>query len=84
MGWKETGAKVMGAKEMRVRETRARETRGKGDMLMGEREMDKRLPGDTTSVQNGTEGIHRKSYSEVVIEGVRRRVRVFVCGELDS
>ena len=28
--------------------------------------------------QNATEGIQRKSYFEVVIEGVRRRARVFV------
>ena len=36
------------------------------------------LPGDTTAGQNATEGIRRKSYSEVVIDRVRRRVRVFV------
>ena len=36
------------------------------------------LPGDTTAGQNATEGIRRKSYSELVIEGVRRRARVFV------
>ena len=47
-------------------------------MLMGEREMDSILPGDTTVRQNATEGIQCKSYSEVVIEGVRRRARVFV------
>ena len=40
-------------------------TGGKGDRLMSEREPDK-------------EGIHRKSYSEAVIEGVRKRARVFV------
>ena len=28
--------------------------------------------------QNVMEGIHRKSYSEAVIEGVRKRARVFV------
>ena len=37
-------------------------------MLMGEREMDNLLPGDTTAGQNATEGIQRKSYSEVVRE----------------
>ena len=47
-------------------------------MLKGEREMDNKLPGDTAAGQNATEGIRRKSYFEVVIEGVRRRVRVFV------
>ena len=31
-----------------------------------------------TAGQNMTEGIQRKNYSEVVIEGVRKRVRVFV------
>ena len=36
---------------------------GKGDVLMGEREMDNMMPGDTTAGQNAT------SYSEVVIEG---------------
>ena len=45
---------------------------------MGEREMDNMLPGDTTAEQNAMEGIRRKSYSEVVIVGVRRRARVFV------
>ena len=47
-------------------------------MLMVEREMDNLLPGDTTAEQNATEGIRRKSYFEVVIEGVRWRARVFV------
>ena len=40
--------------------------------------MDNMLPGDTTAGQNVTEGIRRKSYSEVVIEGVRRKAKVFV------
>ena len=43
-----------------------------------EREMDNTLPGDKAAGQNVTEGIRRKSYSEVVIEGVRRRARVFL------
>ena len=34
--------------------------------------------GDKTAGQNVTEGIQRKSYSEAVIEGVRKRVRVYV------
>ena len=40
--------------------------------------MENMLPGDTTAGLNATGGIQRKSYSEVVIEGVRRRTRVFV------
>ena len=55
----------------------SQETGRKGDMLMGEREMDNLLPGDTTAGQNATEDIRRKSYSEVVIE-VKRRAKVFV------
>ena len=34
----------------------SKETGGK-DMLMGEREMDNMLPGDTTAGENATEGI---------------------------
>ena len=45
---------------------------------MGERKMDNMLPDDTTAGQDATEGIRHKSYSEVVIEGVRRKARVFV------
>ena len=55
--------KVTGAKD-------SQETGGKGDRLMDEREIDK--PVDKTAGQNVTEGIQRKSYSEVVIQGVRR------------
>ena len=33
--------------------------------------MDNMLPGDITAGQNVTEGIRRKSYSEVLIERVR-------------
>ena len=47
-------------------------------MLMGEREMDNMLPGDTTGELNVTEGIRRKISSEVLIESMRRRARVFV------
>ena len=54
------------------------DTGGKGDSLMDEREIDNSLPGDKTAGQNVTVGIQRKSYSEVVIEGVRKRARVFV------
>ena len=56
----------------------SQDTGGKDDMLMGEREVDNMLPGDATAGQNATEGIRRKSYSEVVIEGVRRKARVVV------
>ena len=41
-------------------------------MLMGEKEIYKMVPCDTT------EGNRRKSYSEVVIEGATRIARVFV------
>ena len=54
------------------------ETGGKRDVLMGEKEMDNLLPSDTTAGQNMMEGNRRKSYSDVVIEGVRRKTRVFV------
>ena len=56
----------------------SQETGGKGDVLTGEREIDNRLPSDKAAGQNVMEGIHRKSYSEGVIEGVRKRARVFV------
>ena len=52
---------------------------GKGDRSMSEREPDNSLlPSDKAAGQNVMEGIHRKSYSEAVIEGVRKRARVFV------
>ena len=48
-------------------------------MLMRERDPDNSLPpSDKAAGQTVTEGIHRKSYSEAVIEGVRKRARVFV------
>ena len=51
----------------------------KGDRLMSDREPDKSLPpSDKTAGQNVMEGIHRKSYSKAVMEGVRKRARVFV------
>ena len=56
----------------------SQETGGKGDRLMGERETDNSLPDDTTAKGKATKGIPRKIYSEVVIEGVRRRAKVFV------
>ena len=55
------------------------ETGGKGDRLMSEREPDNSLPpSDKAAGQNVMEGIHLKSYSEAVIEGVRKTARVFV------
>ena len=76
MGVRETGGKVSGGKAMGAQVSQ--ETGGKGDMLTGERETDNRLPSDKAAGQNVIEGIHRKSYSKAVIEGVRKRVRVFV------
>ena len=73
---KDTGGKATGAKAPGAQNSQGKG--GKGGMLMREREMDKMLPVDTTAGQNATEGIRRKSYSEVVIEGVRSRARVFV------
>ncbi|KAI0238340.1 hypothetical protein LSAT2_011002 [Lamellibrachia satsuma] len=83
---KEMTVKAMGVREMRRKVTGGKalgahvsqEMGGKGDMLMGERETDNRLPSDKDAGQNVMEGIHRKSYSEVVIEGVRKRARMFV------
>ena len=40
--------------------------------------MDNMVPSDTTVGQDMTEGNRRKSYSEVVIEGMKRKARVFV------
>ena len=48
----------------------SQETGGKGDTLMVE--------SATTAGQNATEEIRRKSYSEVVVEGVRKTARMFV------
>ena len=58
MGARETGGKAKGKKALGVQDSQ--ETGGKGDMLIGEREMDNMLPGDTTVGQNVTEGIRRK------------------------
>ena len=72
MGVRETGGKVMGAQV-------SQETAGKGVMLMREREPDNSLPPSAKAAgQTVMEGIHRKSYSKAVIEGVRKRARVFV------
>ena len=61
----ETGGKTTGVKEREVGETRAKE------LDVGE-------TGGKGSGQNVMEGIERKSYSAAVIEGVRKRARVFV------
>ena len=69
---RETGGKVTGAQV-------SQETAGKGVMLMREREPDNSLPPSAKAAgQTVMEGIHRKSYSEAVIEGVKKRARVFV------
>ena len=72
MGVRETGGKATGAQV-------SQETGGKGETLMRERDPDNSLPpSDKAAGQTVMEGIHRKSYSEAVIEGVRKRARVFV------
>ena len=59
-------------------------TGGKCDRLMSEREPDNSLPpSDKTAGQNVMEGIHRNSYSEAVIESVRKRARIFVGDSID-
>ena len=71
MGVRETGGKVSGGKATGAQVSQ--ETGEKGYKLMGERERerdtDNSLPGDKAAGQNVMEGIHRKSYSEAVIEG---------------
>ena len=77
MGVKETRGKVSGGKATEAQVSQ--ETGGKGDRSMSEREPDNSLPpSDKAAGQNAMEGIHRKSYSEAVIEVVRKRARVFV------
>ena len=82
VGGKETIVKAMGVRETGGKATGAQvsqETGGKGEMLMRERELDSSLPpSDKAEGQTVMEGIHRKSYSEAVIERVRKRARVFV------
>ena len=97
-GGKEMGGKATGAKEMRGKVTGAREKGekgtkatgaqdsqemgGKGDVMMGEMEMDNMLPGDMTAGHNATEEIRRKSYSGSDIGGDKKSEDV--CGQLDS
>ena len=66
----ETGGKTTGVKERGVGETRAKECE------VGE--TGAKETGGKGSGQNVMEGIERKSYSAAVIEGVRKRARVFV------
>ena len=66
----ETGGKTTGVKEREVGETRAKEWE------VGETGV--KVTGGKGSGQNVMEGIERKSYSAAVIEGVRKRARVFV------
>ena len=77
MGVMETGGRVSGGKVTGEQVTQA--TGGKGERLISEREPDNSLPpSDKAAGQNVMEGIHRKRYSEAVIDGVRKRARVFV------
>ena len=76
MGVRETGGKVSGGKATGAQVSQ--ETGGKGDRLTGERETDNSLPCDKVAGQKVMEGIQQKSYSEAVIEGVRKRARMFV------
>ena len=72
MGLRETGGKVQGGKATGAQVSQA--TRGKGDSLMNEREPDNCLsPSDMAAGQKVMDGIHRKSYSDAVIDGVKRR-----------
>ena len=86
----ETGGKTTGVKERGVGETGGKE-KGVGEMEgkttgvkergVGEtraKEWEAGETGGKGSGQNVMEGIERKSYSEAVIEGVRKRARVFV------
>ena len=82
MGMRETGGRVSGGKVTGAQVSQA--TGWKGDRLLSEREPDNSLPpSDKTAGQNVMEVIHRKSYSEAVIEGVRKRARVFVEDSID-
>ena len=71
----ETGGKTTGVKERGVGETRTKEWEV-GET--GGKETGGKETGGKGSGQNVMEGIERKSYSAAVIEGVRKRARVFV------
>ena len=81
----ETGGKTTGVKERGVAETGGKEKGGKTTGVkergVGETGGKEKGVGETEgkgSGQNVMEGIERKSYSAAVIEGVRKRARVFV------
>ena len=81
----ETGGKTTGVKEREVGETRAKEwevgetgAKETGGKETGGKETGGKETGGKGSGQNGMEGIERKSYSAALIEGVRKRARVFV------
>ncbi|KAI0209041.1 hypothetical protein LSAT2_006299 [Lamellibrachia satsuma] len=86
----ETGGKTTGVKERGVAETGGKEkgvgetggkTNGVKERGVGETGGKEKGVGETEgkgSGQNVMEGIERKSYSAAVIEGVRKRARVFV------
>ena len=81
----ETGGKTTGVKERGVGETGGKTTgvkeRGVGETRAKEWEVGEtggKETGGKGSGQNVMEGIERKSYSAAVIEGVRKRARVFV------
>ena len=77
MGVREKGGKVSGGKATGAQVSQA--TGGKGGRLISEREPDNSLPpSDKAAGLNVMEGIHQKSYSKAVTEGVRKRARVFV------
>ena len=79
-GVKERGAGETGGKEKGVGETGGKTT-GVKERVVGETRSKKWEVGETGgkgSRQNVMEGIERKSYSAAVIEGVRKRARVFV------
>ena len=84
-GRKETGRKGTGGKTTGVKERGVGETGGKekgvgetGGKTTGVKERGVGETGAKGSGQNVMEGIERKSYSAAVIEGVRKRARVFV------
>ena len=84
-GVKERGVGETGGKEKGVGETGGKTTgvkeRGMGETRAKEREVGEtgaKETGGKGSGQNVMEGIERKSYSATVIEGVRKRARVFV------
>ncbi|KAI0208713.1 hypothetical protein LSAT2_006601 [Lamellibrachia satsuma] len=77
---KTTGVKERGVGEMGGKTTGVKE-RGVGETRAKEREVGEagaKETGGKGSGQNVMEGIERKSYSTAVIEGVRKRARVFV------